>query len=67
MKILARKTALFGDFARVSETAGSAPEAFDISDAQVAREIVALERERLIGSMGGDAAAAPGGTDRIRP
>lgn len=67
MEILARKSALFGDFARVSDTAGSAPEAFDISDAQVAREIVALERERLIGSMAGELAAAPDGTDRIRP
>lgn len=47
-EILARKSELFAEFARVSETADSAPEAFDISDAEVAREIVAAERERLL-------------------
>ncbi|WP_370614456.1 DEAD/DEAH box helicase [Mumia sp. Pv 4-285] len=47
-EILARKSGLFAEFARVSETADSAPEAFDISDAKVAREIVASERERLL-------------------
>ncbi|GAA2183933.1 DEAD/DEAH box helicase [Brooklawnia cerclae] len=46
-EILARKTSLFDDFARVSEVADSAPEAFDISEAQLAREVVAAERERL--------------------
>ncbi|MEU9275434.1 DEAD/DEAH box helicase [Streptomyces sp. NPDC048342] len=48
IEILARKNQLFADFARVSETAGSAPEAFDITDAELAREIVAAERERLL-------------------
>ncbi|MGW8815543.1 DEAD/DEAH box helicase [Gordonia terrae] len=48
-EILARKSQLFAEFARVSATANSAPEAFDISDAEVAREIVAAERERLMG------------------
>ncbi|MGJ6980677.1 DEAD/DEAH box helicase [Aestuariimicrobium soli] len=48
--ILERKSGLFSQFARISDTAGSAPEAFDISDAQLAREIVAAERARLIGS-----------------
>jgi superfamily II DNA or RNA helicase len=47
-EILARKSELFAEFARVSETADSAPEAFDISDTDVAREIVASERERLL-------------------
>ncbi len=47
-EILARKSELFAEFARVSETADSAPEAFDITDAEVAREIVAAERERLL-------------------
>ncbi|QFZ79104.1 ATP-dependent helicase [Streptomyces fagopyri] len=46
--ILARKNQLFAEFARVSETADSAPEAFDITDAELAREIVAAERERLL-------------------
>jgi len=47
-EILAQKSGLFAEFARVSETADSAPEAYDISDAEVAREIVASERERLM-------------------
>lgn len=48
-EILARKSEIFAEFARVSETAESAPEAFDITDAEVAREIVATERERWLG------------------
>ncbi|MGN6404875.1 MAG: ATP-dependent helicase, partial [Sinomonas sp.] len=47
-EILARKQKLFDDFARVSETADSAPEAFDISEAELARDIVAAEKERLL-------------------
>ncbi len=46
-EILARKTELFEDFARVSETAESAPEAFDITDAEIARQVIAAEQERL--------------------
>ncbi|GAA0966607.1 DEAD/DEAH box helicase [Actinocorallia libanotica] len=46
-EILARKSALFADFARESEIAGSAPEAYDISEADLAREVIAAERERL--------------------
>lgn len=46
-EILDRKRQLFDDFARVSETAESAPEAFDITEAKLAREIVAAEQERL--------------------
>lgn len=48
IEILARKNQLFAEFARVSETADSAPEAFDITDAELAREIVAAERQRLL-------------------
>lgn len=48
-EILARKRAVFDDFARVSELAHSAPEAFDITEADLAREVVAAERERLLG------------------
>ncbi|GAB2643796.1 DEAD/DEAH box helicase [Nocardioides ginkgobilobae] len=47
-EILARKRELFEEFARVSETADSAPEAIDISDAEIARDIVAAERQRLL-------------------
>ena len=46
-EILARKAELFAEFARISETAESAPEAFDVSEAELAREIIAEERERL--------------------
>lgn len=45
--ILARKRELFDDFARVSETAESAPEAVDLSEADLARDVIAAERERL--------------------
>ncbi|MGW5318588.1 DEAD/DEAH box helicase [Nocardia thailandica] len=47
-EILARKQQTFDDFARVSATANSAPEAFDISEADIARDIVAEERQRLL-------------------
>ncbi|WP_068182694.1 DEAD/DEAH box helicase [Mycobacterium sp. UM_CSW] len=48
-EIWARKAALFAEFARESETAASAPEAYDISEAELAREVIAAERERLFG------------------
>lgn len=47
-EILARKRRTFDDFARVSATANSAPEAFDISEADLTREVVAAERERML-------------------
>lgn len=46
---LAMKKRTFDEFARVSETAESAAEAIDISDIELARVIVAEERERLFG------------------
>lgn len=49
-EILTRKSELFAEFARISETADSAPEAYDISEAELAREIIAAERERLFTS-----------------
>lgn len=47
-EILAVKRRLFDDFVRVSETADAAPEATDHSDAEIARQVVAAERERLL-------------------
>jgi hypothetical protein len=47
--ILARKSELFEEFARESDTAESAPEAYDVSEAELAREVIAAERERLFG------------------
>ncbi|QNG35565.1 ATP-dependent helicase [Geodermatophilaceae bacterium NBWT11] len=49
-EILAKKGALFDDFARVSATAESAPEAYDVSEAELAREVVEDERRRLFGT-----------------
>ncbi|MBM4605225.1 DEAD/DEAH box helicase family protein, partial [Rhodococcus hoagii] len=46
-EILACKREVFDDFARISDTAASAPEALDVTEAELAREVVAAERERL--------------------
>lgn len=46
-EILAVKKALFDDFARVSETAHAAPDAMDITEMDIARQVVAAERARL--------------------
>lgn len=46
-EILARKRTLFEGFARISESAASAPEAVDISEAEIAEQVVAAERKRL--------------------
>ena len=53
-EILARKKELFDDFARVSDTAESAPEALDVSEADLARDVIAAERERLFSQAGAD-------------
>ena len=45
-EILAKRE-LFDDFARISDTAESASEAVDIPEADLAREVIAAERERL--------------------
>lgn len=46
-EMLATKRRLFDEFARVSDMADSAPEAVDLSEAELAREVVAAERRRL--------------------
>lgn len=53
LELLARKSELFDDFARISETAGSAEEAYDVSETSLAREVIAAERARL--EVGADA------------
>lgn len=45
--ILRTKAAVFEDFADESDMALAAPEAVDVSEAQLVREVVRLERERL--------------------
>lgn len=47
VELVAGKKRLFDDFARVSEMADSAPEAVDLSEAELARQVVAAERQRL--------------------
>lgn len=48
-ELLGRKREIFEDFARQSETAQSAPEAYDVSETALAKEVIAAERERLFG------------------
>lgn len=47
VEILSEKQDLFDEFARVSHMANSAPEAVDITEAELAREVISAERERL--------------------
>jgi hypothetical protein len=58
-EILAQKKEVFESFARISETAESAPEAYDVTEAELARDIIAAERERLFGQTA--PAVAPSG------
>ncbi|WP_203898757.1 DEAD/DEAH box helicase [Virgisporangium aliadipatigenens] len=50
VELLEAKRKLFEDFARGSDIADAAPDAVDLSEAQLAREVVATERKRLLGS-----------------
>ncbi|MDH2444530.1 DEAD/DEAH box helicase [Amnibacterium sp. CER49] len=45
--ILSRKKAIFADFAAVSDMAASAPEAYDVSEGELVREVIEAERQRL--------------------
>jgi superfamily II DNA or RNA helicase len=54
-EILAKKRELFDEFARISDTADSAPEALDLSEADLAREVIAAERARLFSTSAGAA------------
>lgn len=48
--ILAEKRQIFDEFARDSVIASQAPDALDMSDAEIARVVIAAERERIFGS-----------------
>lgn len=48
LQILAKKRELFADFAAISETAEAAPEAFDVSEAELVREVIESERQRIL-------------------
>ena len=50
-QILARKKELFADFAAISETAEIVPEAFDVSEGELVKEIVEAERQRLFSDL----------------
>ncbi|PMR59251.1 helicase SNF2 [Verrucosispora sp. ts21] len=45
--LLADKRRIFDDFARVSDMADSSPEAVDLTEAELVREVLAAERRRL--------------------
>ncbi|MGF1646277.1 MAG: DEAD/DEAH box helicase, partial [Kineosporiaceae bacterium] len=53
LELLRAKTELFDDHARRSETAAAAPAALDVSDAELARRVVADEQRRLAVGPGG--------------
>ena len=46
-ELLANKQALFDEFARVSDMAKSTPDAVDLSEADLVREVIAAEQRRL--------------------
>jgi Superfamily II DNA/RNA helicases, SNF2 family len=46
-ELLATKKQVFDDFARVSDMANSAPEAVDLSEAELVRQVIAAERKRI--------------------
>lgn len=58
LEILAEKQRLFDEFARVSHTADSAPEAVDVTQAELASVVIAAERERLARRVQSDATAS---------
>lgn len=48
---LGHKAELFEQFARDSDVAEAAPEAVDISEAELARQVIAEEQDRLLGNL----------------
>lgn len=59
VELLGDKTVAFETYARVSETAQSAPEAYDVSEADLARRVVAAERARLFPEVDAPAMMGP--------
>jgi hypothetical protein len=49
LEILDTKSQLFDEYARRSDLAEHSPEALDVAAAELARQVVAMERERLAG------------------
>jgi hypothetical protein len=48
LEILDLKARLFDEYARRSDIADSSPDAVDVTDAELARRVIEMERERLI-------------------
>lgn len=61
IQILREKAQTFDAFARDSDIAQHAPEAYDISEADPAREVITAERQRLLGAP---APAGAAGSER---
>lgn len=59
VEILSGKSDIFHTFASISHTAQSAPEAYDISEADLARRVIDAERSRLLG--GAEPGSPPAG------
>jgi SNF2 family DNA or RNA helicase len=59
-QVLGRKAELFDQFARESDVAEAAPEAVDISEAELARQVIAEEQERMLGSLDDETAVTHG-------
>ncbi|MGI9822199.1 DEAD/DEAH box helicase [Agromyces sp. Marseille-Q5079] len=55
-QILAKKKELFAEFAKVSEMADAAPEALDVSEADLVKEVLEAERQRLFAGQFGPGA-----------
>lgn len=53
VEILASKAQEFSDYAQMSETAAAAPEAVDATDAELAKQLIAEERQRIHGLQSG--------------
>lgn len=60
-QLLREKAQTFDAFARDSDIARHAPEAYDISEADLAREVISAERQRL---LGGPAHTGAAGSER---
>ncbi len=65
VEILAEKQRFFDEFAKADHTANSAPEAFDITEAELAREMIAAERERLARRIQTKDVPSPATTEEI--
>lgn len=64
LEILDSKARLFDEYARRSEVADTSPEAIDISEVSLTREVVAKEQERLARKVMAEMASSRGDQGR---